>query len=167
MLKAYAYIPSHCPKRNRLGPERAPKLVRVHYNLRLRRKRSNPEYEDGHLPAMTIDPIDEAADDLIVEVTRTQITCRKLKAGGRCAGHNPGHSLSLRRFVDSESESEAGRGVPLNSESRSVTVTSLSRGQTFHPRAVASVGQWAPGAVTVAHWQGARDCQGLWSLVRD
>jgi hypothetical protein len=63
--KAYAHI--HCPKRNRLGPERAPKLVRVHYNLRLRRKRSNPECEDGHLPAMTIDPIDEAADDLIVE----------------------------------------------------------------------------------------------------
>jgi hypothetical protein len=40
-------------------------LVRVHYNLR--RKRSNPEFEEGHLPAMTIDPIDEAADDLIVE----------------------------------------------------------------------------------------------------
>ena len=58
----------HCPKRNRLGPERDPKLVRVHYNLRLRRKRSNPEFEDGgHLPATTIDPIDEAADDLIVE----------------------------------------------------------------------------------------------------
>jgi hypothetical protein len=63
--KAYAHI--HCPKRNRLGPERAPKLVRVHYNLRLRRKRSNPEFEDGHLPTMTIDPIDEAVDDLIVE----------------------------------------------------------------------------------------------------
>ena len=61
--KAYAHI--HCPKRNRLEPERAPKLVRVHYNLR--RKRSNPEFEDGHLPAMTIDPIDEAADDLIVK----------------------------------------------------------------------------------------------------
>ena len=61
----------HCPKRNRLGPERAPKLVRVHYNLRLRRKRSNPEFEDVvhnvHLATMTIDPIDEAADDLIVE----------------------------------------------------------------------------------------------------
>ena len=58
----------HCPKRNRLGPERAPKLVRVHYNLRLRRKRSSPEYDDVHLPAMTIDPIiEEAADDLIVE----------------------------------------------------------------------------------------------------
>ncbi len=59
----------HCPKRsrNRLGPERAPKLVRVHYDLRLRRKQSNPEFEDGLLPAMTIDPIDEAADDLIVE----------------------------------------------------------------------------------------------------
>jgi hypothetical protein len=39
----------------------------VHYNLRLRRKRSNPEFEDGHLPAMTIHSIDEAADDLIVE----------------------------------------------------------------------------------------------------
>ena len=50
-----------------LGPERAPKLVRVHYNLRLRRKRSSPEYDDVHLPAMTIDPIEEAADDLIVE----------------------------------------------------------------------------------------------------
>ena len=37
------------------------------YNLRLRRKRSNPEFEDVHLAAMTIDPIDEAADDLIVE----------------------------------------------------------------------------------------------------
>jgi hypothetical protein len=62
--KAYAHI--HCPKRSRLGPERAPKLVRVHYNLC--RKRSNPEFEDGHLPAMTIDLIDEAAaDDLIVE----------------------------------------------------------------------------------------------------
>ena len=61
--KAYAHI--HCPKRNRLEPERAPILVRVHYNLR--RKRSNPEFEDGHLPPMTIDPIDEAADDLIVE----------------------------------------------------------------------------------------------------
>ena len=59
--KAYAHI--HCHKRNRLGPERAPKLVRVHYNLRLRRKRSNPEFEDVHLAAMTIDPI----DDLIVE----------------------------------------------------------------------------------------------------
>ena len=57
----------HCPKRNRLGPERDPKLVRVHYNLRLRRKRSIPEYDDVHLPAMTIDPIEEAADDLIVE----------------------------------------------------------------------------------------------------
>ena len=45
----------------------APKLVRVHYNLRLRRKRSNPDFEDVHLAAMTIDPIDEAADDLIVE----------------------------------------------------------------------------------------------------
>ena len=63
--KAYAHI--HCPKRNRLVPERAPKPVRVHYNLRLRRKRSNPEFEDVHLAAMTIDPIDEAADDLIVE----------------------------------------------------------------------------------------------------
>ena len=53
----------------RLGPERAPKLVRVHYNLpsRLRRKRSSPEYDDMHLPAITIDPIEEAADDLIVE----------------------------------------------------------------------------------------------------
>ena len=50
-----------------LGPERDPKLVRVHYNLRLRRKRSNPDFEDVHLAAMTIDPIDEAADDLIVE----------------------------------------------------------------------------------------------------
>ena len=58
----------HCPKRNRLGPERDPKLVRVHYNLRLRRKRStNPDFEEVHLAAMTIDPIDEAADDLIVE----------------------------------------------------------------------------------------------------
>ena len=65
MLKAYAHI--HCPKRNRLGPERAPKLVRVHYDLHLRRKRSNPEFEDGLLPAMTIDPINEAADDLIVK----------------------------------------------------------------------------------------------------
>ena len=63
--KAYAHI--HCPKRNRLGPERAPKLVRVHYNLRLRRKRSDPEFEDVHLPAMAMNPIDEAADDLIVE----------------------------------------------------------------------------------------------------
>ena len=63
--KAYAHI--HCPKRNRLGPERAPKLVRVHYNLRLRRKRSNPEYEDVHLPAMALDPIEEAAGDLSVE----------------------------------------------------------------------------------------------------
>jgi hypothetical protein len=49
------------------GPERAPKLVRVHYNLRLRRKRSNPEYEDVHLPAMALDPIEEAAGDLSVE----------------------------------------------------------------------------------------------------
>ena len=65
MLKAYVYI--HRPKRNRLGPERAPKLVRVHYNLRLRRKRSSPEYDDVHLPAMAIDPIEEAADDLTVE----------------------------------------------------------------------------------------------------
>ena len=44
----------------RLGPERAPKLVRVHYNLRLRRKRSNPEFEDVHLPSTAIDPIEEA-----------------------------------------------------------------------------------------------------------
>ena len=51
----------------RLGPERAPKLVRVHYNLRLRRKRSNPEFEDVHLPSTAIDPIEDAADDLIVE----------------------------------------------------------------------------------------------------
>jgi hypothetical protein len=67
--KAYAHIHCECPKRtrNRLGPERAPKLVRVHYNLRLRRKRSSPEYDDMHLPAMTIDPIEEAADDLLVE----------------------------------------------------------------------------------------------------
>ena len=33
----------------------------------VRRKRSNPDFEDVHLAAMTIDPIDEAADDLIVE----------------------------------------------------------------------------------------------------
>ncbi len=67
--KAYAHIHCECPKRtrNRLGPERAPKLVRVHYNLRLRRKRSNPEFEDVHLPSTAIDPIEEAADDLIVE----------------------------------------------------------------------------------------------------
>ena len=54
--KAYAHIHCECPKRtrNRLGPERAPKLVRVHSNLRLRRKRSSPEYDDVHLPAMTI-----------------------------------------------------------------------------------------------------------------
>jgi hypothetical protein len=39
----------------------------VHYDLHLRRKRSNPEFEDGLLPAMTIDPINEAADDLIVK----------------------------------------------------------------------------------------------------
>jgi hypothetical protein len=51
----------------RLGPERAPKLVRVQYNLRLCRKRSNPEFEDVHLPSTAIDPIEEAADDLIVE----------------------------------------------------------------------------------------------------
>jgi hypothetical protein len=40
-------------------------------NLRLpvRRKRSNPEYEDVQLLAMAIDPIEDAlaADDLIVE----------------------------------------------------------------------------------------------------
>ena len=67
--KAYAHIHCECPKRtrNRLGPERAPKLVRAHFNLRLRRKRSNPEYEDAQLLAMAIDPIEEAADDLIVE----------------------------------------------------------------------------------------------------
>ena len=47
-------------------PERAPKLVREHYNLRLHRKRSKLEYEDMHLPAMAIDPIEEAADDLIL-----------------------------------------------------------------------------------------------------
>ena len=67
--KAYTHL--HCPKRNRLGPELAPKLVRVHYDLRLCRKRSNPEYEDVYLlctlPAMAIDPIEEAADDLIVK----------------------------------------------------------------------------------------------------
>jgi hypothetical protein len=41
----------------------------VHYNLnlRLRRKRFHPEYEDVHLPAMAIDPIEEAADDHIEE----------------------------------------------------------------------------------------------------
>jgi hypothetical protein len=39
----------------------------VLYNLRLRRKRSNPEYDDVHLPAMAIDPIEEATDDLTVE----------------------------------------------------------------------------------------------------
>ncbi len=67
--KAYAHIHCECPKRtrNRLGPERAPKLFRVHYNLCLRRKRSSPEYDDVHLPEMTIHPIEEAADDLIVE----------------------------------------------------------------------------------------------------
>jgi hypothetical protein len=37
------------------------------HNLRLRRKRSNPEYEDVHLPAMALDPIEEAAGDLSVE----------------------------------------------------------------------------------------------------
>jgi hypothetical protein len=37
------------------------------FNLRLRRKRSNPEYEDVQLLAMAIDPIEDAADDLIVE----------------------------------------------------------------------------------------------------
>jgi hypothetical protein len=41
--------------------ERAPKLVRVHYSLRLRRKRGKPEYEDVHLPAMALDPIEEPA----------------------------------------------------------------------------------------------------------
>ncbi len=67
--KAYAHIHCGCPKRtrNRLGPEQAPKLVRVHYNRRLRRKRSSPEYDDVHLQAMMIDLIEEAADDLIVE----------------------------------------------------------------------------------------------------
>jgi hypothetical protein len=65
--KAYAHIRVSKRTRNRLGPERAPKPVRVHYNLRLRRKRSSPEYDDVHLPAMTIDPIEEAADDLIVD----------------------------------------------------------------------------------------------------
>jgi hypothetical protein len=77
--KAYAHIHCECPKRtrNRLGPERAPKLVRVHYNLRLRRKRSSPEYDDVHLPAMTIDPIEEAADDPSWKTTQIS----KLKAG--------------------------------------------------------------------------------------
>jgi hypothetical protein len=37
------------------------------YNLRLRRKRCNPEFEGVHLPSTAIDPIEEAADDLIVE----------------------------------------------------------------------------------------------------
>ena len=65
--KAYAPFTVQSGTPGALGPERDPKLVRVHYNLRLRRKRSNPDFEDVHLAAMTIDPIDEAADDLIVE----------------------------------------------------------------------------------------------------
>ncbi len=67
--KAYAHI--HCPKRNRLGPERAPRLVRVHYNGSITFVCAASEVirnlKTGILPAMTIDPIDEAADDLIVE----------------------------------------------------------------------------------------------------
>jgi hypothetical protein len=55
---------------NKLKAEPAPKLVRVHFNLRqsLRRKRSNPEYEDVHLLAIAIGPMiagEEAAGDLI------------------------------------------------------------------------------------------------------
>ena len=132
----------HCPKRNRLGPERDPKLVRVHYNLRLRRKRSNPDFEDVHLAAMTIDPIDEMTS--LWKMTRTQITSRKLKAGSRCAGHNPGHWHCPSVALLTPSRRRAGG---FRSTRRvGVTVTSLSRGLTFHPP-WASVGQWAPGAV--------------------
>ncbi len=60
---------------------------------------------------LAIDPIEEAADDLIVEDDPDS----KLKAGSRCMRR----PLSLRRSV------EAGKGIPLNSESpnssRSVT----------------------------------------------
>ncbi len=50
------------------GSETGPSALSS-FNLRhgLRRKRSNPEYEDVQLLAMAIDPIEEAADDLIVE----------------------------------------------------------------------------------------------------
>ena len=48
-------------------PAASTDLIEAAFNLRLCRKRSNPEYEDVQLLSMAIDPIEEAADDLIVE----------------------------------------------------------------------------------------------------
>ena len=96
-------------------------------------------------------------------MTRTQITSRKLKAGSRCAGHNPGHWHCPSVALLTPSRRRAGG---FRSTRRvGVTVTSLSRGLTFHPLGP----QWDSGRRVrwLTQWQGARDCQGLWSGTRD
>ena len=67
--KAYAHV--HNAKRNRLDTERAVKLVRVHYNLRLRGRRRDAEAEAEHLPPMELNleglqAIETEADELVV-----------------------------------------------------------------------------------------------------
>ena len=65
------------------------------------------------------------------KVTPTQIASRKLKAGSRCAGHNPGHWHCPSVALLTPSRRRAGG---FRSTRRvGVTVTSLSRGLTFHP----------------------------------
>ncbi len=73
------------------------------------------------------------------KMTRTQITSRKLKAGSRCAGHNPGHwhchSVALL------TPSRRWAGGFRSTRRVGVTVTSLSGGLTFHPLGP----QWGTG----------------------
>ena len=67
--KAYAHV--HNAKRNRLDTERAVKLVRVHYNLRLQGRRRDAEAKAEHLPPMELNleglqAIETEADELVV-----------------------------------------------------------------------------------------------------
>ncbi len=108
------------------------------------------------------------------KMTRTQITSRKLKAGSRCAGHNPGHWHCPSVALLTPSRRRAGGFRSTRRVGVTVT-TSLSRGLRFHPLGP----QWDSGrrvrwplgahsaSLTQPRWQGARDCQGLWSGTRD
>ena len=67
--KAYAHV--HNAKRNRLDTERAVKLVRLHYHLRLRGRRRDAEAKAEHLPPMELNleglqAIETEADELVV-----------------------------------------------------------------------------------------------------
>ncbi len=126
------------------------------------------------LPAMAIDPIEEAAEDLITSGRcQAQITSKlsKLKAVSQCGaagGHCPSAAL-LRRARDctrlGESESRSDIPSSWDSDSDPGRWAQCQCQCPWWPGALAHSLR-VPASGAAAHQLEVRDCQGLWSGTR-